>query len=185
MPADSLPADSRNAPAAAAPQDLLKPEDIVLACGAQTADIGTMLLSCSVFAGLAGADLQQVARYVELSAVAKGRAIFREGEAGDAMYVIYRGAVSVWKRKTTGQRVDIAILGGGRVFGEMAVLDGERRSATCFAEDDCQLLVLSKAALDRMIDELPRLGVEIVRCIAISLSKNLRATVGKLVEQHA
>jgi len=64
----------------------------------------------------------------------------------------------------------------------MAVLDGERRSATCIAATDCVLLTLSKDSLDRMLEETPRNAAKVIRAVAVALSKRLRMADGKLVD---
>ncbi len=64
----------------------------------------------------------------------------------------------------------------------MAVLDGERRSATCIAATECILLTLSKDSLDRMIFDVPAIASKVVRAVAVSLSRRLRMAVGQLVD---
>jgi CRP-like cAMP-binding protein len=64
----------------------------------------------------------------------------------------------------------------------MAVLDGERRSATCVAATDCVFLTLSKEAMDKMLEDQPRVGAKVLRTIAVSLSRRMRWTAGKLVD---
>ena len=80
--------------------------------------------------------------------------------------------------------MEIAVLRRGRAFGEMAVLDGERRSASCIAATDCQLLNLGRDALEKMLDEAPRVAAKIIRALATSLSKRLRMVDGQLLAQQ-
>jgi len=89
-------------------------------------------------------------------------------------------------RKTDGNgaQVEIATLRKGRAFGEMAVLDGERRSATCVAASDCQLLTLGKDALEKMLNEAPRIAARIIRALAVALSKRLRMQDGQRLAQQ-
>jgi CRP-like cAMP-binding protein len=72
--------------------------------------------------------------------------------------------------------------GEGHTLGEMAVLDGERRSASCVAESDCVLVTLSRQAMDNMLETQSRIGAKILRAIAVSLSRRMRMTAGKLVD---
>jgi CRP-like cAMP-binding protein len=88
----------------------------------------------------------------------------------------------VIKASQDAQQVELVKLGPGRAFGEMAVLDGEIRSATCMATEDTILLTLSKEALDELLDEHPCIGSRIIRAIAVSMSRRLRLAVGQLVD---
>ena len=100
------------------------------------------------------------------------------------MCIVNSGKVSVLKSNQDFEKVEIATLQAGRTFGEMAVLDGERRSATCVAATDCNLLTLSKDSLDRMLLDVPATAAKVVRAVAISLSRRLRMADGKLVDRR-
>lgn len=147
-------------------------------------EIRDMLLDCGLFDSLVHTDFAVAAGYFSISAIQQGQAIFQEGDAGTFMCIIHSGNVSVRKRNGEGQDVEIALLRQGRAFGEMAVLDGERRSATCTAATDCQLLSLGKDSLDKMINEAPKIAARIIRALAVSLSKRLRMVDGQLLAQQ-
>jgi hypothetical protein len=89
--------------------------------------------------------------------------IFHEGDAGSFMCIIHTGQVAVQKTTGDGQLVTIATLRSGRSFGEMAVLDGERRSASCVAASNCQLLNLGKDSLEKMLNDAPKIAAKIIR----------------------
>ncbi|MDF0733140.1 cyclic nucleotide-binding domain-containing protein [Pseudomonas entomophila] len=148
------------------------------------AEIRDMLLDCGLFDSLQPADCLAAAGYFSLASMAEGEAIFDEGDAGTFMCILHRGVVSVRKTDGNGQQVEIATLRKGRAFGEMAVLDGERRSASCVAASDCQLLTLGKDSLDKMLNEAPRIAARIIRALAVALSKRLRMQDGQRVAQQ-
>jgi CRP-like cAMP-binding protein len=100
------------------------------------------------------------------------------------MCIIVSGQVSVRKTDADGREVEIAVLRKGRAFGEMAVLDGERRSASCVAASDCQVLSLGKDALEKMLNEAPRSAAKIIRALAVALSKRLRMLDGQRLSQQ-
>lgn len=145
-------------------------------------EISGMLIECDMFNHLPSHEIRSVAGYFNVSHITKGEVVFREGEPGSFMCVVHDGSVSVMKNNQSGQKVEMAKLTKGRAFGEMAVLDDERRSATCLAATDCVLLTLSKDALSDMLDETPRAGAKVLRAVAVSLSRRLRLAVGKLVD---
>lgn len=147
-------------------------------------EIADMLMESSLFSDFSANELQSVARHFGCSPVEQGKAIFREGDEGAFMCIINTGEISVQKADSSGQQVEMAVLRNGRVFGEMAALDGERRSASCVARTQCVLLTLSKDSLDRMLLEMPKTAAKVVRVIAISLSRRLRMADGKLVDHQ-
>ncbi len=141
-----------------------------------------MLLDSDLFNQLTPPELRAAAHYFSINNVAQDETVFDEGDIGNFMCIVHSGRISVIKANQNGELVEVATLHHGRAFGEMAVLDGERRSATCVAAEDSILLTLSKEALDQMLEEHPRIGADVIRAIAISLSRRLRMAVGQLVD---
>jgi len=144
-----------------------------------------MLLNSTLLGNLPPAEVLSVARYFSLSQIEQGDVIFNEGDMGTFMCLIVKGNVSVQKFNQNGNNIELAKLPKGLTFGEMAVLDGERRSARCIAATDCTLLILSKDSLEKMILESPTIAAKVIRAIAISLSNRLRMSNGKLVNYLA
>ncbi|MGV8920989.1 MAG: cyclic nucleotide-binding domain-containing protein [Pseudomonas sp.] len=146
-------------------------------------EIRDLLMDCGLFNALLPADFLAAAGYFSISSIEQGQAIFQEGDAGSFMCIINSGTVSVRKLNSDGQPVEIALLRKG-AFGEMAVLDGERRSASCIAASRCHLLNLGKDSLDKMLNESPKVAAKIIRAIAVALSKRLRMVDGQLLSQQ-
>lgn len=147
-------------------------------------EISDMLMDSDVFRNLPPAEIQTAARYFTILRIEEGDVIFSEGDAGIFMSIVNSGDVSVLKNNQNEENVEIAVLHKGRAFGEMAVLDGERRSATCIAAADCILLTLSKDSLDKMLAEAPRTAARVIRAVAVSLSKRLRMADGQLIDRR-
>lgn len=147
-------------------------------------DIGEMLMECDLFNNFPHPEILSAARYFSVSKIEKGETIFKEGDDGTFMCIVNSGNVSILKANMDEEIVEIAMLRKGRAFGEMAVLDGERRSATCVAATDCTLLTLTKDSLDKMLAEVPRTAAKVIRAVAVSLSKRLRMADGKLVDHQ-
>lgn len=147
-------------------------------------EIGDMLMDSDLFKNFSPNEVQLVARYFSISEMERDQVIFQEGDVGSFMCIVSSGKVSVLKANQDEENVGIATLQAGRAFGEMAVLDGERRSATCMAASECNLLILSKESLDRMLLDMPTTAAKVVRAIAVSLSRRLRMADGKLVDRR-
>ncbi|CAI9001011.1 Cyclic nucleotide-binding domain-containing protein [Pseudomonas sp. IT-P294] len=147
-------------------------------------EIRDWLMDCGLFDQLLPADFAAASGYFSISTIAQGEEIFHEGDAGSFMCIIHTGQVSVQKTNGDGQLVTLATLRSGRSFGEMAVLDGERRSASCVAASHCQLLNLGKDSLEKMINDAPKIAAKIIRALAVALSKRLRMADGQLISQQ-
>ena len=147
-------------------------------------EIRDMLMDCGLFDALLPSDFHAAAGYFSIAKMSPGEEVFHEGDAGTFMCIIHSGTVLVQKTSSDGRQIDIATLRKGRAFGEMAVLDGERRSATCVAAGDCQLLSLGKDSLEKMLNDAPKIAAKIIRALAVSLSRRLRMVDGQLLSQQ-
>ena len=145
-------------------------------------EIRDMLLNSTLLNNFPPAEILSVARFFSINHIRKNDVIFKEGDMGTFMCLITEGSVSVQKVNQDGENIELAKLQKDRTIGEMAVLDGELRSATCFAATDCTLLMLSKESLEQMINEIPKIAAKVIRAIAVSLSRRLRMADGKLVD---
>ena len=147
-------------------------------------EIADMLMDSALFSDFAPAEVHSIARYFGINKIDDDGVIFEEGDIGNFMCIVNTGKISVLKANQNGENIEVATLTRDRTFGEMAVLDGERRSATCIAATDCVLLTLSKDSLDRMMDESPRMAAKVIRSVAVALSKRLRMADGRLVDHQ-
>ena len=145
-------------------------------------EICDMLSESKLFSHLPYSDLESVARHFGILEIEQGETIFNEGDDGTFMCIVFSGRVAIIKSDQNGRGVVMATQGEGNTLGEMAVLDGERRSASCVAETDCILVTLSREAMDEMLEYQSRIGAKILRAIAVSLSRRMRMTAGKLVD---
>ena len=94
--------------------------------------------------------------------------LFRAGDEGDAMYVIERGKIRICVRTTQGHELTLTELGRGDFFGEMALLDGQRRSADAVVTEDevaesRNWIVVRRVAV-QPVDEVP-LGADVVKAV--------------------
>lgn len=145
-------------------------------------EIRDLLLNSTLLNNFPPAEILSAARYFSINHVEEGDVIFNEGDKGTFMCIITEGNVSVQKANQDNENIEMAILQKDRTIGEMAVLDGERRSATCIAATDCTLLILSRDSLEKMIAESPKIAAKVIRAIAVSLSRRLRMADGQLVD---
>lgn len=145
-------------------------------------EISAMLIDSELFSHLPTAEIFTAARYFGIAKVARDEIVFSEGDAGIHLCIVHAGCIAVIKANQDEKLVEMFRVPRGRAFGEMAILDGERRSATCKATEDSTLLTLAKSSLDKMLEDHPRIGARILRAIAVGLSRRLRLAVGRLVD---
>ena len=92
--------------------------------------------------------------------------LFRAGDEGDAMYVIERGKVRICVQGTDGRDMTLTELGRGDFFGEMALLDGQRRSADAIVAEDARLAVLSREHFLSFVRSSPDVALELLTAFA-------------------
>jgi predicted acylesterase/phospholipase RssA/CRP-like cAMP-binding protein len=109
------------------------------------------LRASQLFAGLDSTVLDDVEDCVEILTLASGDALFRQGDPGDALFVILSGRVRILVETGDGRMVRVAELGRGETVGEMAVISGEARSATVVAIRDSHLARLSRERFERLL----------------------------------
>ncbi len=105
-----------------------------------------------------------------------GIIIIRQGEPGDCMYEIQEGQVEVIKEKD-GKEIQLAVLGKGDFFGEMAIFDREVRSATVRAKGEVRALTIDKRSFLRRITGDPSLAFRIVE----RMSRRIRELDAEIV----
>ncbi len=117
-----------------------------------------------LLAGLPSEELVSIAHIAEERRFAAGDVVFRQGGAGDALYLVVVGKVRVHR----GDR-ELSTLGPGECFGELAVLDRAPRSATVSALEELTVLTIAAAQFADLLRERPELSIEIVRVLATRL----------------
>lgn len=144
-------------------------------------NIADMLDGLEFFREFSYRELETLAPYLIYSSAAAGEVIFSEGDPGSHMLVLIDGKMSILKTGESGQHL-LSYEGKGRIVGEMALLDQERRSASCVAETDCELLSLSHEGLEKLARDYPALAYRFMFYLARLLSRRLRRTSGVLAE---
>lgn len=126
------------------------------------------------FPGLPEEHLADVAREVEWVTLPSGALLFRQGEAGDAVYFLLQGALSVFAARDDGHEVRLGDVGPGESVGEMALLSGDARMASARATADCELLKLSRAGFDGLVTAHPAAMSVFAKTMAARLAKAAR-----------
>lgn len=125
------------------------------------------LHSVDFLAALPHTELEKLARSAESQLFAEGEIIVRKGDTADDMYIVRTGQVSVMMSNNgDGKKREVAALGAGKFFGEMALMTGEPRNADVVAKTDAELLVITHGAFQATLAAHPELAETISRVIA-------------------
>jgi CRP-like cAMP-binding protein len=127
-------------------------------------------------------EVQLLSHFMEVYRAPEGTEVIREGDGGDFMLIVIEGRIEVRKRDRFNTPQLIALVEPGRSLGEMSMIDGEPRFATCVAAAPTLVAVLSRESLARIIVEQPMLGAKILMELVLMLSQRLRATSDRLME---
>jgi CRP/FNR family cyclic AMP-dependent transcriptional regulator len=102
---------------------------------------------------------------------ARGTTILRRGDPGTGMIVVTSGRVRVGVTSEDGREITLGILGPGDVLGDMALLDGEARSADAVALEDCAVLVLERSRFLRLLHDTPELSLRLLAVVTQRLRR--------------
>jgi CRP/FNR family cyclic AMP-dependent transcriptional regulator len=142
-------------------------------------DIIGLLAQVPVFETLEAEDLRHVADVAVPRRFQTDEVVFREGDESDTCYIIRSGHARVMREHPDGRTLTLARFGPGDIFGELAMFDDERRSATIEAADELETI----AILGRDMRRLLRRHADIAYQLVVALSRRLRETNERLARQ--
>jgi signal transduction histidine kinase len=133
-----------------------------------------------LFEGIESALLHEIAPDVRLVKLETGEIVFREGDAGDLLYLVGEGSVKISKSGRGGQQETLGFIQSGNFFGEMALLDGEPRSAMATAAEPTVLGAVSESTFQHILELAPsRLHMNFLR----SVSERLRSVNSHFISE--
>ncbi len=131
-----------------------------------------------IFSLLTRSDLAAVARYLCPRNLPAGAAVFREGDAGDDLYLVGSGRVRIAIRLPDGSEHEIATCSAGEFFGEMSIFENAPRSAGCTMVEAGTLYSLSRSAFQQMVGRHPRAAIRLMYRMLNVTTERLRQTSG-------
>src|SRR4051812_33260866 len=141
--------------------------------GRMTASESTVQLlgGVSIFSGLTEQQLAELASVAVPRRWTSGEVIFREGDSGDTCYVVQDGSVRVTRNHSDGRTITLAELRPGDLFGELAMFDSERRSATVEAVEDTTGVALLAGDMRRLLLRHPEISIKLLSAFADRLKE--------------
>jgi CRP/FNR family transcriptional regulator len=146
---------------------------------ARAEDVAALLARVPAFEQLGPAELRAVADVAVPRSFPGGEAVFREGDASDTCYIVRAGHARAIREHADGRQITLATFGPGDIFGELAMFDDERRSATVEAIDDLDALAILGHDMRRLMAEHAEIAVK----LAVSLVRRLRNANERLARQ--
>jgi CRP/FNR family transcriptional regulator len=124
-----------------------------------------LLRSVPLFADLEQGELENFSHVAVARSFPVGTRVFHEGDRSDACYIVREGSFRVTREHSDGRAITLATLGSGDIFGELAMLDGEVRSASVEALTDGELLALPAGEVRALLARHPEITVKLVAAL--------------------
>ena len=143
-----------------------------------------LLITEGALVELSAADAREVVSYMRPERIKAGEVVIREGEStrNDFMALVLDGEVTVENSVAAAHdSMVVSILGPGSLIGDMGIIDGGPRSATCTASTDLALAVLTREALTRLMDTHPSVAARLLLAMSKRIADHLRETNRKLM----
>jgi len=142
---------------------------------------GRMRRELSCFSFLEEAALDEIARYFECRQVNAGETLWREGDACSFVAFVIQGRLEVKKQtEFAGKEVVVGVYGRGTVVGEICFFDGSRRAETAQALEHLDLILLTRASYESLVEAHPVLGVRLLEGMLLTVSTRLRKSFERL-----
>lgn len=130
-----------------------------------------LLRSIPLFEALTPEQLGKVASLARLRSCSIREVVVTQGEPADALFAIVRGRLKVASCAADGRDTVLGIMAEGEVFGEVALLDGGQRSATCTAIEPCELLVIDRVQFLELLEQSPGIAVKLLHVLSARLRR--------------
>lgn len=144
-----------------------------------SAEVVELLASVPVFEALEQGDLEQIAELAVPRLFAAGELVFREGDAGDTCYILHAGRARAVREHGGGRALTLATFGPGEIFGELAMFEDERRSASVETLEPTSVVAILGRDMRRLLVEHPAIAPRLV----VALGRRLRESNERLARQ--
>jgi CRP-like cAMP-binding protein len=145
----------------------------------RSAEVVELLTRVPVFSTLVPADLERIAELAVPREFEPGQVVFREGDSSDTCYIVRSGRARAVREHSDGRIITLATFGPGDIFGELAMFEDERRSATVEAVEPTAAVAVLGPDMRRLMNEHPGIATRLV----IALGRRLRESNERLSRQ--
>jgi CRP/FNR family transcriptional regulator, cyclic AMP receptor protein len=128
-----------------------------------------LLLGHPVFGALAPAQLKQLCSLARARRVVSGTTLFVKGDPGTALFAVVSGIVKITVPSIDGREATFNLLNAGDIFGEIALLDGQPRTADAIAATDCELMVIERRDFLGFVHSEPKVAMKLIELLCARL----------------
>src|SRR6202035_3485556 len=131
----------------------------------KAAEFAVILKMNPMFADLGPDELARISSLCHTQHLGTGESLFQKGDPGDALFGVRRGQIRIESGAAVGSRLTLNFMGSGDLFGEVAVLDGQSRTADAMAGEPTELFVLRRPDFLAFLEREPKVAIKIIQLL--------------------
>ena len=132
------------------------------------------LSTMDIFQDLAPQEVDQLEHQVTMSTCDAGRVFYTPNEMGEALFLLKKGRVQLYRLSPEGKKLVVAVLESGMIFGEMSLIGQGMHNTFAEAIDECTLCVMSRPDVERLIHDKPQVALRFMEAMALRLKASER-----------
>jgi CRP/FNR family transcriptional regulator, cyclic AMP receptor protein len=144
-------------------------EKIIDARRLPSSKLSSVLRQHPIFRDLDPDAVEQLCRYARHMSLKRGATIFSKGDPGNSLFAVINGTVKISISSPDGRNAILNLFNAGDLFGEMAVLDGQERSADAIANTNCEIFVIDRREFLPFLRSQPELAIRIIELLCARL----------------
>ncbi len=125
----------------------------------------TYLSNIEIFQDLTTNELEEMDRQLTMSTCAPGKIFYMPEDSGEVLFLLKKGRVQLYRISPNGKKLVVATLGPGTIFGEMSIIGQGMHNTFAESIDECVLCVMSRADLERLMREKPKVAIRFVEVL--------------------
>ena len=129
----------------------------------------SVLRAHPIFCDLESDALDQLCRYAKHSKLKRGSTIFSKGDPGNSLFAVVSGTVKISNSSADGRSAILNLIGAGEIFGEIAVLDGQARTADATANTGCEIFAIDRREFLPFVRSQPALAMKFIELLCTRL----------------
>ena len=149
------------------------------------AEITEIIDQVPLFDELELAEVESLCAFMQCFGAPRGVTLISEGGEGGFLLIVLTGKVKIVKRSADGDATTIAVVGPGASLGEMSMVDGQPRFASCITVEPTDFAVLSRHDLGEVVHNIPRLGNKVLLLLLQVMTRRLRDASNRLLPHIA
>ncbi len=136
----------------------------------------SFLRTIDIFSELTEGELEEISGVLQREVVAKSKVLFREGDAGNELFIVEAGSFGSSIKLPDGAEREIAVFKAGNFFGEMSIFEQAPRSATCYAKEESAVLRLADVDFFSLLSAQPELAIKVMYRMLTIVTQRLEST---------